>query len=132
METAEHASFTQLIRVLCRWLAFEIDEHRAGRAAEVATHINRIVDFTAMDLTSAYRASRAYVEPAPTRVDALEADYRLSLRGKTLIQAIVHYLSGSGREVKYSKVAIIDMCLRLFQPNPHIDRILTEARTQLA
>jgi hypothetical protein len=85
-----------------------------------------------MDLHPIFCAQRLYVEPAITLVDTLATDYKLSLRGKTLIQAIVNYLSDSRRAVKYSKAAVVDVCLRLFQQNPYIRRIITNTRAQLA
>jgi hypothetical protein len=90
LETTEHVLFTRLIRVLCRWFAFEVGEFRAGRPHEAAHHVNRVVDYAAMDLRPDFRTLRSYVEPVATQVDALATDYKLSLRGKTLIQAIVH------------------------------------------
>jgi hypothetical protein len=55
LEAAERSRHSQLLSVLCRWFAFEILEFQAGRPAEVAEHINRVVDFTKMVISAEYR-----------------------------------------------------------------------------
>jgi hypothetical protein len=132
LEAAERSHHSLLIQLICRWLAFEILEFQAGRPIQVATHINRVVDFAAMELDAAFCASRGYGEPDATFVGELLSNYKLHVRGKTLLQALVHYLSNSHRNPKYSYAAIIELCLKLYPSNPYIQRFIAEARAQLA
>lgn len=132
LEAAEQSQHSLLLQVVCRWFAFEILEFRAGRDPQLRHHVREIVDFAAMDLDSSFRARRGYVEPDAAFVAQVLANYKLGLRGKTLMQSLVHYLSDSGRNAKYSHSAVIEMCLKLYQKNPHIERIVAEAKARLA
>jgi hypothetical protein len=84
-----------------------------------------------MDLAPAFTAFRGYSEPAPTLVNQLVSNYKLQLRGKTLLQVIVNYLSDRNRNPKYGYAAIVELCLKLYPKNPYIQRIVTEATAQL-
>jgi hypothetical protein len=132
LEPAERSRHAQLLGVVCRWFAFEILESQAGRAALMATHINRVVDFSAMDISVEFRTFRNFTEPEAALVNQLVSNYKLQLRGKTLLQVLVNYLSDSSRNPKYSYGAIIELCLKLYPNNPYIQRILREARACLA
>jgi hypothetical protein len=132
LEAAERNQHTQLLTVLCRWFAFEILEFQAGRPAEVATHIKRIVDFAAMDLSPDFRARRGYSEPDATLVNQVLSDYKLQLRGKTLLQALIQFLSDARRNPKYGYAAIVELCLKLYPANPFIQRLMTEVKNKLS
>lgn len=132
LEAAERNQHSILLRLVCRWFAFEILEFRSGREARVDRHINHFVDFKAMDLVPTFCSKRGYAEPDVALVDNLLSNYRLHLRGKTLLQALVHYLSDSRRTPKYSYAAIVEMCLKLYPDNPYIRRIVAEAKAKLA
>jgi hypothetical protein len=97
LEPAEQSQHKQLLVVVCRWFAFEILEFKSGRQYITATNINRVVDFSVMDISAEFRAFRNFTEPDITLINQLISDYRLLLRGKTLLQVIMHYLSDSRR-----------------------------------
>jgi hypothetical protein len=132
LEPAERSQHSVLIQLACRWFAFEILESQAGRDAHVDHHIKRIVDFAAMDLDTVFCAARGYSEPDASFAGSILANYKLQLRGKTLLQALVHYLSDARRNPKYSYASILELCLKLYPANPHIGRIIAEAKAQLA
>lgn len=131
LEPAERSQHSQLIRIACRWHAFEILEFESQRGFVMAYHINRVVDFSIMDISMEFCRSRSFTEPPASLVIRLMANYKLQLRGKTLLQIIVKYLSDSTRNPKYSYGAIIELCLKLYPNNPHIQHILHVAREHL-
>jgi hypothetical protein len=132
LEPAERTLHSQLLSILCRWFAFEILEFQADRTPMVAEHIHRVVDFDIMDMSSEFCTWRGFTEPDATLVNNLLSDYKLQLRGKTLLQALIRFLSAPSRTAKYGTATIIELCLKLYPDNPHIQRIITEARAQLA
>lgn len=132
LEVAERSEHSRLLTILCRWFAFEILEYQAGRSPEFATKIQQVVDFAAMDISASFIARRGYIEPDATFIDSVLRDYKLQLRGKTLVSALVYYLSGSRRSTRYSAASIVEMCLKLYPNNMYIKRIIENVRTQLA
>jgi hypothetical protein len=132
LEPAERSQHSVLLQLVCRWFAFELLECQAGREAQVGHRINRIVDFACMDLHPAFRSSRGYSEPDAAFAGGILANYKLQLRGKTLLQALVHYLSDSRRNPKYSYASILELCLKLYPGNPYVASIIAEVKAQLA
>lgn len=132
LDGSELDSHRRLLATLSRWFAFEVAEFRGCRETRQAIHINRIVDFGNMDLIPAFIVDRGYSEPDAAIVNDVLTNYKLYLRGKTLLQAIVHFLSESNRTPKYSHAAVLDMSLRLYPANPYIKRIVQEVQYQLS
>jgi hypothetical protein len=131
LEEDERSRHSRLLSVLCRWFSFEVLEFLASREAQVAHHVRRVVDLDAMEIRPEFASLRGYSEPDPSFVASLFADYKLNLRGKTLVDALITYLSDSRRTPKYSKPAIIEMCLKLYPENPYMNRLVEEANRQL-
>ena len=80
MEAAERNQHTRLLDAVCRWFAFAIIEHAAGRPIALATHINRIVDFGSMDIHPQFLSTQSYTEPPTAMVEQIRSDYKLNLR----------------------------------------------------
>src|SRR5262249_26254837 len=51
LEAAEKSRYSNLLTVLSRWFAFEVQEFKAGRDPHVAHHVREIVDLPTMDLS---------------------------------------------------------------------------------
>jgi hypothetical protein len=51
------------VGIACRWFAFEVLEHLAGRDACVGHHLQRIVDFSLNDICPKFAGARGYSEP---------------------------------------------------------------------
>lgn len=131
LSDAERSRHSQTLAAVCRWFAFEALEFLAGREARVATHIRRLLDDSALELSAEFIRSRGFSEPDPKFVAELLANYKLRLRGKSLLETLLTYLSDSHRTPKYSSAAVIEMCLKLFPKNPYVTRLIDEARQQL-
>lgn len=124
LEEGERASFSELISTLCQWSAFELDEYRQGRECIIAPHINQVVDFASMKLSSDFCHKRGFREPKADAVLEISKEYQLRVRGKSLFQGLVHILSAPSRPVKHSKAALIEVSLKLHSDNPYIRRII--------
>ena len=58
LEPAERSQHSVSLQLVCRWFAFEVLENQAGRDGHVKHHINRVIDFAAMDLDPVFCAAR--------------------------------------------------------------------------
>jgi hypothetical protein len=132
LEEDERSRHSRLLSTVFRWFSFEVLEFLAGRESQVAHHVRSVVDLNVMDIRPNFASHRRYVEPDPSFVGSLLADYKLNLRGKTLMEALITYLSDSRRNPKYSYAAIIEMCLKLYPENPYMKRLIAEARGRLS
>jgi len=111
LEPVERTQHAQLLDVVCRWFASELIEFQSGRPHLVAMHINRIIDYNIMDVSENFRASRNYKEPAVPIVTQIKDNYKLHLRGKTLLQAIIAFLQRSAKELRIRRFPIASLQL---------------------
>jgi hypothetical protein len=127
----ESLEFDMLLGELVRWFAFEVEEHRAGREARVATHPSRIIPPGQSSLCQRFVDKRGFSEPSSATVAEVTANYKLAVRGKLLFQLLVRFLSATNRTPKYSHAATVDVALRSTLNNPRLARIINEIRAAL-
>lgn len=132
LEVDERGQHIQLLTAVCRWFAFEIIEHRAGREHRCATQIHQVIDYTTMCIKSEFVASRGVIEPDSATFEQIFTDYKLQLRGKTLFEVLQVILAKPQRKPAYRAPALIDMCLKLFPENPYMKRLVADAKAALA
>lgn len=128
---AESAEHPLVVAAVCRWFAFEVEQFRAGRPAHVDHHVSEVVPIGDFDICAGFIATRSFVEPDPETVREILTNYRLRLRGKTLFQCLVRFLSARGRTAKYSHSTLLEICAKK-RGHPHVARLIAEILGRLA
>jgi hypothetical protein len=132
MDAAERTEFSEVLKECVRWYSFEVEEFRAGRSTAVATHPNQVVLPGTRSLSPAFCTTRGFREPNSSTVAEVHSQYRRSVRGKTLLQLLVRFLSRSGRDAKFSNQALVHAALAMTPVNDRLDALLASIRTSLA
>lgn len=132
LDPAEQALHRILLSLTCRWFAFEIQECRAARQFLIDVHLNQFIDIAQADLSLTYCNGRGFTEPDAQAVADVLINYKLQLRGKTLMQVLVHLLSAPARTSKYSYTTAMEVAFKLNPNNPHIQRLVAEVSQKLA
>jgi hypothetical protein len=125
LEPSESAEHKILIDRLCKWFSFEVEEYLAGRSISLKHHVSEIVPLGQNDLDAGFIARRGYREPKAALHFEIASNYQIRLRGKQLIQALVRYLSASGRIAKYSFAAVIELCVKT-RNHSRVERLLAD------
>ncbi|MCH8295764.1 DUF4435 domain-containing protein [Candidatus Poribacteria bacterium] len=120
-EASEH---TQVLKSLIEWFAFEVEEYRRGNEARVSTHPNEIVPPGTTNISPQFIAERGYRQPDHTTIAEIEEQYKLKLRGKTLFQLLVRYLSASSRKEKYSFYTLYKKAFKILEPHVYMERLV--------
>lgn len=112
LDPSEKAEHEELLETIIEWFAFEVQEHRAGRRSKIACKLKKIVpkDQTTMD--PQFRECRGFEPPSKTIHDEIKKDYKLKLRGKTLFDILVRFLSHSGRAIKHNKRVLLESAFK--------------------
>lgn len=127
LDPDEKRDFDCLIGSLSRWQAFHVVAFTASGSCKCDYHLNQIAPPPGTSLCSRHLSSISFSEPPDELVSLIGKSYSLSLRGKTLFQAILRFLSSSSRASKYSKANLLELGAKI--PNDCIDRICNEIRS---
>ena len=122
-EVEEHQ---QVLDAIIEWFAFEIEEHLADREARVATHCNQVVPPGKTEMDQGFRNSRGFRSPNQTLHQRIKDVYQLQLRGKTLFQVLVRFLSAANRRPKHSTSGLYEFAVKMTSPQPLMDRLIGE------
>lgn len=128
-EAAEHQ---QVLDSIIEWFAFEVEEHLAGREARVATHCNQVVLPGETEMGQGFRTRRGFRPPNQTLHQRIKNAYQLQLRGKTLFQLLVRFLSAANRRPKHSTSGLYEIAVKMTSPQPLIDRLIGEIERKIA
>jgi hypothetical protein len=132
LEPNEATDHRNLLLVVIRWFAFEVEEFRAGRDAQVRRRVAELIQSGPSTLCPLFCARRGFREPDPSTINEIVSNYRLRLRGKTLLQILSYFLNRPERVAKFSYAAQLEIALRLTPVNPRLERIIEEVRSELA
>lgn len=113
LEPAEKVELGLALNSLIDWFSFEVEEFTAGRAAHVAASVTRVLGNAGSSLCPRFVAQRSYSPVGPNQRSRVSIDPWRLIRGKQLLDLLVRYLDKPGREARYSKLALLDLCLRL-------------------
>lgn len=125
MSPAEKMQYRQLLMAACRWFAFCVEEYLAGRTANVAVRLMRLVPHGATDLDQQVVLGFGFREPQPQTYELVLKNHATHLRGKTLFEALLRILSVSNRASKYSTANLIELCIKI-HPSAGVTRLLSQ------
>ncbi len=128
-EVEEHQ---QVLEAIIEWFAFEVEEHLARRPAHVATGCNRVVPPGKTEMDQGFRNSRGFRSPNEEIHQQIKDEYQLQLRGKTLFQVLVRFLSAPDRDAKHSTSGLYEIAVKMTSPHPLIDRLIGEIERTIA
>ena len=128
-EVGEHQ---QVLDIIIEWFAFEVGEHLAGEDAQVATHCNQVVRPGKTEMDQGFRTRRGFRPPNQTLHQQIKDRYQLQLRGKTLFQVLVRFLSASNRASKHSIFGLYEITVKMTSSQPLIDRLIEEIEQKIA
>ena len=132
LDTDEVDEHQQVRDIIIEWFAFEVEEHLAGREARVATHCNQVVRPGETEMDQDFRNSRGFRPPNQTLHQQIKEAYQLQLRGKTLFQVLVRFLSAANRRPKHSTSGLYEIAVKITSPQPLIDRLVDEIERTIA
>lgn len=113
-DSADAQRFEQLVDAVTPCFAFEVEQHLAGnRVVGVASDL-RIVDDATGFIKESHLLAIGFVQPNPSLVSRIRQEYKLKLRGRLLLQCLMHTLNRRGsRESTYGRANLLEMGVKL-------------------
>lgn len=124
-EVEEHR---QVLDSIIEWFAFEVEEYLAGREAQVDTHCNRVVPLGKTEMDQGFSLRRGFRLPNAELHQQIKAAYPLQLRGKSLFEILVRFLSASDREVKHSTFGLYEIAFKMTPAHKLMHRLIHEIK----
>ena len=132
LNTDEVVEHQQVLEAIIEWFAFEIEEHLADREAQVDTHCNEIVPLGQTEMDQSFCTRRGFRSPNEEIHQQIKDEYQLQLRGKSLFQILVRFLSAPGRDAKHSTSGLYEIAVKMADSYELIDRLISEIERTMA
>lgn len=96
------------------WFAFQVSRALRGEPPDCKAHVNQCCPN--LELAREFKALVDASPPDAALVEHINGSYHLALRGKSLFELLVRFLSHQKRQSKFSKYNLLEMGSKL--PNP--------------
>lgn len=114
MDAKERQSFYGDLDYLASWFAFVAETVMRGQPAPpCALHPNQIVPVGTAALSPEVCAAHHYVPPSVASRNRIRRSYKRFIRGKSVIELMLRYLSHTKRQSKYSRQNLMELGVKL-------------------
>ncbi len=128
-EAAEHQ---KVLDSIIEWFAFEVEEYLAGREARVATGCNTVVPEGKTEMNHGFRTWRGFRPPSEELYRLIKDEYKLQLKGKSLFEILVRFLSASDRDVKHSTSGLYEIAFKMTPSHKLMNQLIHEIEHTIA
>ena len=132
LNTDEVVEHQQVLASIIEWFTFEVEEHLAGREAQVDKHCNEIVPLGQTEMDQDFCTRRGFRPPSEKLHQQIQDEYQLQLRGKSLFQLLIRFLNAPGRGTPYSILTLHENAFKLTPSHELMDRLIGEIERAIA
>ena len=132
LNASEVPKHQQVLDSIIEWFAFEVEEHLAGRHAQVDIHCNQVVPPGETEMDPGFRQSRGFRPPNEALHQQIKDGYQLKLRGKALFEVLNRFLNARSRRPKHSTLALHEIAFKMTPSHELIDRLIGEIERAIA
>lgn len=111
LSSGERSAFDNLIHQLAVWFAFEIGKFLNSGHSDCGVHINRVCPEET--LCEQYKRFIQFIDPDVVVVENVLNRYEQCLRGKSLFEALIRFLSHKDRVSKFSKYNLMELGVKM-------------------
>jgi hypothetical protein len=122
LNSNEIIKFDKIANCLSEWFAFEIEQFRCSKDYKIDIHPNHIVKLGTYEINHDALSPRLFRKPHERLVKSIRKQFKIKIRGKTLLDLYSRILNSPEREAKHSKKAIIEIATKC-NDNEHKRRL---------
>jgi hypothetical protein len=120
LSSEEAENFRLVLNQVVLWFSVQVAKALSGGAADCKAHVNHLCP--ECELADEFKVVIATSPPNQQLVDQIAANYHLALRGKSLFELLVRFLSHQKRQSKFSKYNLLELGSKL--QNPKADSLI--------
>ena len=132
MDAEEAEEHQQLLDAFVEWFAFEVERYLAGEDFEVAHHCNRVVPLGQTKMDEDFGKSRGFRPPGAEIHQQIRRGYQLQLRGRSLFEMLVRFLSAPDRDSKHSIHGLYEIAFKMTPSHPLMARLIQKIERKIA
>ncbi len=132
MDAGEAEEHQQLLDAVVEWFAFEVEKYLAGEDFEVSHHCNRVVPLGRTKMDEDFGKSRGFRPPGAEIHQQIRRGYQLQLRGRSLFEMLVRFLSAPDRDSKHSIRGLYEIAFKMTPSHPLMARLIQEIERTIA
>ena len=110
MTQQEHDGFTQVVDSLTIWFLHCVLQIKEGSPARLCRHSRDVLDHDTIELREELELDHALEEKYAEVCEKIRAHPLVYVRGKNLFDSALFFLSGRGRNSKYSRQNLYELC----------------------
>ena len=124
----ESDDFRIVLGQVVMWFAFQVSRALVGATPDCKAHVNHLCP--GLELSAEFKALVEASPPDMALVAHINGNYHIALRGKSLFELLVRYLSHQKRQSKFSKYNLLEMGSKL--ANPKADTLVSAILQRVA
>jgi len=129
LDFEEESKFVKALENFILYYAFAVEKYRNTKEEHFATHPRQVLSED-NELSSNFLNQINFTQPNEDTINYLSNDYDLLLRGKTLFELLILFLSHSKRTTKHNKKSLLESCFKL-HPNDAIKELINNITDKL-
>lgn len=124
----ENIQYKNLVTEIIKWFAFEVEVFRSGGASKQSVKLSKLI--VGSRLSDAYLQNRRYRPPNTATIEEITENWKLRLRGKTLLDVLTKILGQASRSPNYGGGQLLEIGVKL-SPNKYVTRLIKEISNAL-
>lgn len=121
----EKEIFTKSLNSFIKYYSFEIENFLGNKSFCFRNHPQHILCELQHIVKQEFLEQINFIEPNPKTIDYLKENYDVLIRGKSLFALVTRILSHKTRQIKHSKVSLLEHCYKT-QKSKMFERLLNE------
>jgi hypothetical protein len=109
MELGEKEPYLRDIAELARWFGFYAEALKQGLKIPCSYHPNRIIPTGTFRLCTQLCEQHGFTAPTKGTYNNIRRSYKKYIRGKSIIELLLRYLSSTHRQSKYSRTNLLEI-----------------------
>ncbi len=132
LDSEEELEHQQVLDAIVEWFACEVEKCLANEPYKVKIHCNRVVPLGQTQIDEKIRKCRGFRPPREEIHRQIREAYQLQLRGKTLFDMLVRFLSAPDRDIKHSIRGLYEIAFKMTPSHPLMTRLIQEIERSIA
>jgi hypothetical protein len=125
--SSQKNGYNELVKNVTKWFAFEVEQYRNNLPWKIDFHPKQICIEKRIQVSEYFLESRCFTTPSALTIEEIESEYQLKLRGKLLFDLFAYYHNSVLKcQASYNPKTLFDICLKLPDHNPYLEKIINE------